>query len=120
MKRGSPLRRLTPLKARTPLKSTARLVTRTPLRQRSNKRAEQMAVYVPERNAFLTANPLCQYPEGCGQRATQVHHKRGRFGVRLLDQTWWAASCDTHNQEAETNTGHCLTIGWLVRIEGDD
>lgn len=120
MKRGGFLPRRTPLQARTPLRSTARLVTRAPLRQRSSKRAEQMAVYVPQRNAFLAANPQCQYPEGCGQRATQVHHRRGRRGLRLLNKTWWSASCDFHNEYAETNTGHCLTIGWLVRIEGDD
>jgi hypothetical protein len=56
---------------------------------------------------------------GCGQPATELHHRRGRRGARLLDQAWWAASCATHNDFAETHTGESLDIGWLVRIEGD-
>jgi len=113
VKRGGPLPKVDP-RSRAPDTAQIHGTTGHPhtvYGQRSVKRAEQMAVYVPERNTFLTANSLCQYPEGCGQRATQVHHRRGRRGLRLLDKTWWSASCDFHNEYAETNTGHCLTIG---------
>lgn len=113
LKRKKPLTAKTPPQGQSPLR-------RTPLRQRSAKRATQMAGYLPLRNAYLAAHPWCQYPEGCNQRATDLHHKRGRSGLRLLDTEWFAASCRFHNDEAETNTGHCLAVGWLVRIEGDD
>jgi hypothetical protein len=70
------------------------------------------------RKAFLLGREWCEFPLGCSARATVVHHRRGRFGARLLDIDWWAASCAHHNDYAETNTGHSLAIGWLVPIEG--
>lgn len=70
--------------------------------------------------AFLTAHPTCQFPLGCQQPAVVIHHRRGRFGRRLLDQAWWAASCHEHNQFAEDRTGEALACGWLVRVEGVD
>lgn len=81
------------------------------------KRARQLRAYRPLAAAFLEANPRCMFP-GCDQPTTELHHKRGRRGERLLDQAWWAASCATHNAFAEERTGEALAIGWLVRIEG--
>lgn len=88
------------------------------MRARSKKRAALMRIYVKRAAEFLTEHPRCQFPGGCAQRATVVHHRRGRFGARLLDEQWWAASCDQHNAFAEEHTGQALDIGWLVRIEG--
>lgn len=88
------------------------------MRPRSPKRAAQMREYRKLVGPFLEANPWCQFPLGCSEPATQVHHRRGRRGLRLLDQAWWAASCATHNDYAETHTGHALALGWLVCIEG--
>jgi len=88
------------------------------MRRVSKKRAAALRVYRKRRDDFLTANPQCQFPGGCEQRSTVVHHRRGRFGARLLDERFWAASCDYHNDYAETHTGESLALGWLVRIEG--
>ena len=88
------------------------------MRAVSVKRARQLREYRKLRDAFLELYPHCQWPEGCYRFADVVHHRRGRRGVRLLDTDWWAASCDHHNDYAETETGICLANGWLVRIEG--
>lgn len=126
MERGTPLERRTPpkrggpLRGGTPLRTAGQALRRSPLRAVSVKRAGQMNEYRPLSDAFLAEHRFCQYPDGCGQPATDLHHRRGRFGERLLDQRYWAASCRRHNDEAETNTGHCLDIGWLIPIEGDD
>jgi hypothetical protein len=88
------------------------------MRARSLKRQQLMRIYVRMVGPFLADNPTCQFPLGCAEDATTVHHKRGRFGTRLIDKQWWAASCNAHNTYAETNTGHSLEIGWLIRIEG--
>jgi hypothetical protein len=117
------------LQARTRLTRTTRLqpgqaglTSRTPLdrtgsvRPRSPRRAEQMALYVPLAKAFLEQNQWCWFP-GCTRRSSEVHHRRGRSGERLLDQRWWAASCHAHNELAETNTGYALSVGWLIEIE---
>ena len=87
------------------------------MRHRSLKRQRDMRAYIPLVEEFLEGNPTCHFPLGCKQRATCVHHRRGRFGKRLLDQRYWAASCAAHNDYAETHTGHSLEIGWLLRIE---
>jgi hypothetical protein len=88
------------------------------MRPVSRKRAVALRVYRKRRDEFLTEHSGCQFPAGCDQQATVMHHRRGRFGARLLDERWWAASCSFHNDFAETHTGESLDIGWLVRIEG--
>lgn len=88
------------------------------MRRVSKKRAVALRIYAKRRAAFLEANPRCQFPRGCEQRATTIQHLRGRRGDRLLDEQWWAASCLDHNLWAEDHTGDALAIGWLVRIEG--
>jgi hypothetical protein len=82
------------------------------------KRARELREYRPLRDAFLAEHPWCQFPGGCDRATTELHHRRGRRGLRLLDQAWWAASCAMHNDFAETRTGEALDLGWLVRVEG--
>lgn len=88
------------------------------MRAVSKQRARQLREYRPARDAFLAEHPVCQFPPGCDRATTELHHRRGRRGLRLLDQTWWAASCAFHNDYAETHTGESLAVGWLIRIEG--
>lgn len=88
------------------------------MRHTSLKRARQLREYRPARDAFLADNPVCQFPAGCDSATTELHHRRGRRGLRLLDQTYWSASCAFHNEFAETHTGEALALGWLIRIEG--
>lgn len=89
------------------------------MRAVSKKRAAQMREYMKLRGPFLAARPWCESPWDCGQPSTEVQHRRGRRGERLLDVEWWAASCRDCNDRAETETGEALRLGWLVRIEGD-
>lgn len=88
------------------------------MRAMSAKRARQNRTYLSLRAKFLEANPLCEFPDGCGREATEIQHRRGRRGLRLIDVEWWASSCHQHNQWAEDHTGEALANGWLVRIEG--
>lgn len=87
------------------------------MRARSLKRQRQIREYIPLAEAFLEENTNCQFPD-CELPSEVVHHQRGRFGSRLLDQRFWAASCDEHNNYAETDTGAALACNWLIRIEG--
>jgi hypothetical protein len=84
----------------------------------SGKRQQQNYEYLKLRDTYLADHPQCMFPLGCHRKANVVHHMRGRQGARLLDQSWWAASCVPHNDYAETNTGEALAIGWLFRVEG--
>jgi hypothetical protein len=80
------------------------------VRQVSRKRARQLRLYKPLARDFLTGHPVCEWPPGCEARAVCVHHRRGRFGERLLDTDYWAASCAFHNEFAETHTGEALAV----------
>ena len=93
---------------------------KTPLRSRSLKLQRAMTIYRREVRAFLTEHDRCEFPLGCDKPSTVCHHKRGRFGRRLLDKRYWAGSCSFHNDFAETHTGEALACGWLIRIEAVD
>lgn len=84
---------------------------------RSDKLQALMDIYIPRRNAFLLANPFCQYPLGCKSWSADVHHRRGRDGWRLLAEEWWASSCRFHNDLAETDTGTARRCGWLLTAD---
>ena len=88
------------------------------MRVRSKKREAMFRIYRKRVALYLIEHSWCEYPLGCGKRSTSVQHRRGRFGQRLLDETWWAASCADHQMLAEDRTGEALECGWLVRIEG--
>lgn len=87
------------------------------MRSRSLKTQRLMREYIPAAEKFLQDHPVCQWPLGCTRASAVVHHRRGRFGRRLVDQRWWAASCHDHNTLAEDQTGTALDCGWLVPIE---
>lgn len=88
------------------------------MRSVSKKRAVALRVYRRRRDLFLAEHTACEFPAGCDSPSAVVHHRRGRFGARLLDERFWAGSCDFHNDYAETHTGESIALGWLVRIEG--
>lgn len=63
------------------------------MKRRSTKRARQEHLYMLRRRVWL----LNKHCERCGRMATEVHHKAGRIGVLLLDETKWCALChDCH------------------------
>lgn len=86
------------------------------MRYRTPKRAAQERIYRDRAKAFLAEHEWCEFPLGCGRTSTEVHHRNGREGWRLLVEDWWSASCHEHNQFAETHTGEALAIGWLMRM----
>lgn len=99
------------------------LTRRIPLRRRSAKLVAAMRVYNQRREAFLAEHPTCEHPTNHlngSVRSEVVHHQRGRFGRRLLDERWWKASCSPCNAEAEDDTGKSRACGWLISIESVD
>lgn len=105
--------RVTPLRGGSGLRRGASRINPV-----SKKRRSEETQYRKLRAAFLAGHPFCEFPDGCGVPATEIQHRRGRRGARLVDVDWWAASCHSHNMWAEDHTGEALRIGWLVRIEG--
>jgi hypothetical protein len=61
------------------------------------RRAAAERIYRKRRALFLEANPRCAFPGGCVNAAQDVHHKRGRVGADLLDESRWLACCRSHH-----------------------
>lgn len=88
------------------------------LRQRSARMARLMRVYLAKREQFLEHNPWCLR---CGGAATEVHHKAGRVGDLLLDDTKWAAMCHECHVFATEHPAEAIERGWsLPRIGRHD
>lgn len=68
-----------------------------PVRRVSAKRARANRRYTVLRRDYLTAHPRCEFPGGCVQPATEIHHKAGRVGPLLLDVGHWAPLCHAHH-----------------------
>lgn len=51
--------------------------------------AEKMREYTKKRKVFLAKHPTCAvFPN---LKSVEVHHKKGRAGDLLLDETYWLA-----------------------------
>jgi hypothetical protein len=78
----------------------------------SDKRRERMKAYKLLREAFLKIYPIC---EVClNAKATDIHHRRGRFGSRLNETEHWLPVCRKchtlihHNPKWAYEQGHLL------------
>jgi hypothetical protein len=77
---------------------------RVPIKRVSVKRKEQNKIYSFKRKLFLAANPFCEIKSpDCTYTAPVIHHKKGREGDLFLDETFWAASCESCNIYVEIN-----------------
>ncbi len=75
--------------------------TNSRIRSVSPKRQKQMDEYRVVRLEFLMSHKVCQV-EACNNKATDIHHMRGRTGERLLDKSDFLAvcrSCHTYIEE---------------------
>lgn len=85
------------------------------------KRAKQLAEYRPKRDRFMEEHPVCMTP-GCSKPSTELHHKIGREGKRLLMEEHWAALCSSCHRKYTDDSKTAIEIGVsksrLVRLEG--
>jgi hypothetical protein len=58
------------------------------IRKVSKKQSRLLHVYRQRRRKFLIANPVCAVT---GEPSTEIHHKAGRIGRLLLDESLWLA-----------------------------
>ena len=86
---------------------------RTPLRKRSKKRSRQEAEYSKLRLLYLDRHPFCQAKlPGCGLKATEIHHKKGRVDKDLTDNTEWMSVCRSCHQYIETHPVEATELGF--------
>lgn len=98
------------MKRKQPLRRKKGLKQRTPLRRVSKVRQTQLRRYSAARLEFLREHIRCAI---CGQRSTEVHHKRGRIGVRLLDFENCIALCLRCHKKIHDNPKWARSAGYL-------
>lgn len=72
---------------------------RKPIKKESKKRSIDNKAYLTLREVFLKGK-ICPVT---GQRATQIHHKKGRIGSLLCDVKYWLAVSDEGHKKIELN-----------------
>ena len=73
-----------------------------PIAKLSNKKKQEMAVYLKLRSDFLNKpeNKICPITN---EPTTDVHHKKGRVGKLFLDTNYWLAVSRKGHQKIELN-----------------
>lgn len=88
------------------------------MKQISDRRRAQLAIYSAKRRAFLKAHPVCQvsrYIPGLNPKARSrdVHHVAGRYGGAYLDETTWLAVSRQAHDWIHSNPRQARKRGWL-------
>jgi len=100
--------------ARSPLPKPTKKIN-----ARSKKRKIQELQYSADRIVFLSKpeNRICPVTK---QRATEVHHKKGRIGELLLDQRYWLGVSAEGHRQIEENPDWAKEMGYsLNRLSND-
>ncbi len=90
------------------------LPRRSSIRRRSAKQRERMTEYAILRARFLQRNRWC--PVIRGERATEIHHIRGRAGKLLLDTRYWLAVGERGHRWIHDNPAKAQERGWLAKL----
>ena len=89
------------------------------MKQISDRRRAQLAVYSVQRRAFLKAHPVCQvarYIPGLNPKARSrdIHHTAGRYGGNYLNESTWLAVCRKAHDWIHSHPKEARAKGWLV------
>jgi len=92
-------------------------VKRAPIPQRSEKRSKEERMYSAKRIIFLGEHPMCEaHISGiCTNHSTECHHKRGRIGKDLLDETMWLALCHNCHEYIENHREFAMEKGYSIK-----
>ena len=89
-----------------------RRTPKQPIRKQSKAMAKRLRAYYGMRNKFLFGHPFCQL---CTNFSTDLHHKRGRVGKNLLDESTFVAVCRRHHWMIHYNPKWSYAEGWLEK-----
>lgn len=80
------------------------------IKQFSDKKIKELAVYRKERDKFLKSKSVCEYP-GCESTELTCHHSEGRIGSNLTDASKFKALCWKHHLHIETHPDEAKQLG---------
>ena len=82
----------------------------------SDKKLTELKEYRKKRDSFMKGK-LCEFPE-CKERATDLHHAKGRTGSLLTDERYFKALCRTHHMYIEQKPELAKELGLsMSRLE---
>lgn len=89
------------------------------VRQISLKRQRQMREYSKLRHEFLEGRQRCEFPGGCVNAATEIHHRRGRLGGLLLAVDTFEPLCHEHHAFLTEHPAIAYQMGMSERRIGE-
>lgn len=119
MKRKTPLRSKTPLRAKTGFKKKFGFLKPTRIKQTSDRRKKEYALYLFEKAKYLKDRPMC---ECCGKLpSVDIHHKAGREGKLLYAVKYFMAVSRKCHDWIESHRSQAEEKGWIIRrVKGTD
>lgn len=105
--------------AKNPIKRSPLKAKPIQIKRVGKKREKMKTIYGHLRNEFMEKNEYCQarLPE-CTMLATDVHHKAGRSGEKLIDETNFLAVCRSCHNFLEGHPKIAKEMGFSVsRLE---
>lgn len=82
------------------------------MRFATKKRAKDNKAYTIQRRIYLSHHPKCWW---CSAPATDIHHKLGRVGKMLNDETHWAALCRGCHDKAHKDRVWAVLVGLMPK-----
>jgi len=76
----------------------------------SDKKLAELKEYRVVRDRYLKNNPICEYPN-CTSREVELHHRAGRSGKLLCDDTYFCSLCRVHHRWVEENVEQAKSLG---------
>ncbi len=89
---------------------------RSPLRRMSKAKSKEHRKYLKLKDETFSEFRYCEWPDGCGQMATQVHHAKGRSGSLLCDKNFWWLLCVEHHAWIHDHPNKARQIEGLLLI----
>ena len=85
------------------------------IRKISQKQASKINQYLKVRDKYLANNPNCEAKIiGCSYEANEVHHKKGRCGNDLIDDSYFLAVCRNCHNWIEGNVMEAKELGFSL------
>ena len=85
--------------------------TRKRIKPISDKRAEELKEYRRVRDVYKCKHPKC---ERCGNDASEIHHKNGRNGARLVDDEYFMSVCRKCHNWIHANPEKARELKYLI------
>ena len=95
--------------------TVCRRPTKPGIKKMSDKRKAENTIYRQKRNAYLKLFPICQVKtHDCTYKATTIHHRAGRIGELLTDETNFLAVCMDCHTAIELNPDWAKRKGYSI------